>query len=181
MTMQEIFEGNRERLTAAVSGADPVSAVPVLNAELDRMLYTFNDQEENPRVREAAGAMMQVAKAACALVDTAGETKIYGRTEYGEAAPVKGKASRWGLLLLVLGLLGAAAAVSGVLFDRGINILNISQTILEGYFSMVMIVDLSEPSCPFDELQEELKALGRELGLQIRIQKTEIFEAMHQI
>ena len=68
MTMQEIFERNRERLTSAVSGADPVSAVPVLNAELDRMLYTFNDQEENPRVREAAGAMMQVAKAACALV-----------------------------------------------------------------------------------------------------------------
>ncbi len=76
---------------------------------------------------------------------------------------------------------GIIARVSGVLFDRGINILNISQTILEGYFSMVMIVDLSEPSCPFDELQEELKALGRELGLQIRIQKTEIFEAMHQV
>ena len=48
---------------------------------------------------------------------------------------------------------GIIARVSGVLFERGINILNISQTILEGYFSMVMIVDLSEPSCPFDELQ----------------------------
>jgi ACT domain-containing protein len=44
-----------------------------------------------------------------------------------------------------------------------------------------MIVDLSEPTCPFDELQTDLNALGRELGLQIRIQKSEIFEAMHQI
>ena len=76
---------------------------------------------------------------------------------------------------------GIIAKVSHVLFERGINILDINQTILDGYFSMVMIVDLSEPSCPFDELQEELKVLGKELGLQIRIQKTEIFEAMHQI
>ncbi len=76
---------------------------------------------------------------------------------------------------------GIIARVSSVLYDRGINILNISQTIMEGYFSMVMIVDLSEPSCSFDELQEELKKLGNELGLQIRIQKTEIFEAMHQV
>ncbi len=111
MTMQEIFEGNRERLTAAVSGADPVSAVPVLNAELDRMLYTFNDQEENPRVREAAGAMMQVAKAACALVDTAGETKIYGRTEYGRTDPHRKRPSKPGLALLILGLAAAAAGV----------------------------------------------------------------------
>ena len=76
---------------------------------------------------------------------------------------------------------GIIARVSNVLYERGINILNISQTILEGYFSMVMIVDLSEPSCPFDELQGDLKELGKELGLQIRIQKTEIFEAMHQV
>ena len=76
---------------------------------------------------------------------------------------------------------GIIAQVSAVLFDRGINILDISQTILDGYFNMVMIVDLSEPTCPFDELQGELNALGEKLGLQIRIQKTEIFEAMHQI
>jgi len=42
-------------------------------------------------------------------------------------------------------------------------------------------VDLSEPTCPFDELQNDLNALGKELGLQIRIQKSEIFEAMHQV
>ena len=76
---------------------------------------------------------------------------------------------------------GIIAQVSNVLYERGINILDISQTIIDGYFNMVMIVDLSEPTCPFAELQEELNALGKSLGLQIRIQKNEIFEAMHQI
>lgn len=76
---------------------------------------------------------------------------------------------------------GIIARVSHVLYERGINILDISQTILDGYFNMVMIVDLSEPTCPFDELQSDLNALGQELGLQVRIQKNEIFEAMHQI
>lgn len=76
---------------------------------------------------------------------------------------------------------GIIAKVSHVLFERGINILDINQTILDGYFNMVMMVDISEPTCPFDELQDDLSRLGKALGLQIRIQKTEIFEAMHQI
>ena len=76
---------------------------------------------------------------------------------------------------------GIIARVSDVLYQKGINILDISQTILDGYFNMVMIVDLSEPTCPFDELQASLNGLGKELGLQIRIQKSEIFDAMHQI
>ena len=76
---------------------------------------------------------------------------------------------------------GIIAKVSHVLFDRGINILDISQTSVDGFFNMIMVVDLSEPTCPFDELQGALNDLGKKLGLQIRIQKTEIFEAMHQV
>ena len=76
---------------------------------------------------------------------------------------------------------GIIAGVSNVLFERGVNILDISQTIVDGYFNMVMVVDLSEPTCPFDELQGALNDLGKEMGLQVRIQKTEIFEAMHQV
>jgi len=76
---------------------------------------------------------------------------------------------------------GIIAKVSAVLYEKGINILDISQTILDGYFNMVMIVDLSEPICSFDELQDTLNELGSRLGVQIRIQKNEIFEAMHQI
>ncbi len=76
---------------------------------------------------------------------------------------------------------GIIARVSHVLYERGINILDISQTILDGFFNMLMVVDISEPTCAFDVLQSELNTLGEELGVQIRIQKNEIFEAMHQI
>ncbi len=76
---------------------------------------------------------------------------------------------------------GIIAKVSGVLYERGINILDISQTILDGFFNMLMVVDISDPTCTFDVLQSDLQALGEELGVQIRIQKNEIFEAMHQI
>ena len=112
MTLQELFEENRERIKGAVAGADAAGAVRALNAELDRILYAFNDREENAQVREAAGSMIQVAKAACALADSAGETKIYGRTEYGVTAPAdRGRVSRWGLVLLLLGLICAAGAI----------------------------------------------------------------------
>lgn len=76
---------------------------------------------------------------------------------------------------------GIIAKVSHELYEKNVNILDITQTVLDGYFNMVMIVDITEPTCTFTELQEILKALGTNLGLQIRIQKSEIFEAMHQI
>lgn len=76
---------------------------------------------------------------------------------------------------------GIIAKVSAVLYERGVNILDISQTVLSGYFNMVMLVDVSEPVGSFAQLSDELNALGRELGLQIRIQNNEIFEAMHQV
>ena len=116
MTLQTLLEQEKERLISALSGADPVSAVRSMNAALDRILYAFNDGEENPRVRAAADGMLQAAKAACSLADCAGETTIYGRTEYGKTAPGKRKLSKGGLLLLVLGLIGAASTVLGAQF-----------------------------------------------------------------
>ena len=76
---------------------------------------------------------------------------------------------------------GIIAQVSNVLYESGINILEISQTIVDGMFNMLMIVDLSEPACSFEELQDRLSGLASAIGVQIRIQKIEIFEAMHQI
>ncbi|MBR5047285.1 MAG: hypothetical protein IKX76_03515 [Eubacterium sp.] len=114
MTLQTIFEPNKERLISAVHGADSATASRLMNSELDRILYTFNDEEENPRVREAASDMIQVAKASCSLIDSTGEAKIYGRTEYGQAPPPKGKLSKWGLLLLALGLVGAFVTMAGI-------------------------------------------------------------------
>ena len=113
MTFQGIFEQNREHLMSAVSGTDTVSVIRVLNSELDRMLYTFNDQEESARVREAASSMIQTAKAACSLVDSAGETNIYGRIDYGKTAPAR-KMSKLGGLLLLVGLVGALVTLVGI-------------------------------------------------------------------
>ena len=74
---------------------------------------------------------------------------------------------------------GIIARVSDVLWKHDANILDISQTVLSGMFNMIMIVDISLSR--FAQLSDELDALGSELGLQIRIQRSEIFEAMHRI
>ena len=74
---------------------------------------------------------------------------------------------------------GIIAKVCTYLAETGINILDISQTVLSGMFNMMMIVDVSLSD--FDALSADLSALGGELGLQIRIQRSEIFDAMHRI
>jgi len=75
--------------------------------------------------------------------------------------------------------IGIIARVSAALFHHEANILDISQTVLSDMFNMIMIVDISLSR--FAELAAELEALGGELGLQIRIQRSEIFDAMHKI
>ena len=74
---------------------------------------------------------------------------------------------------------GIIARVSAVLAEHEANILDISQTVLSGMFNMIMIVDITMSA--FAQLSEQLDALGHELGLQIRIQRSEIFDAMHRI
>ena len=75
--------------------------------------------------------------------------------------------------------IGIIARVRAALAHHEANILEISQTVLSGMFNMIMIVDISLPR--FAQLSDELEALGAELGLQIRIQRSEIFDAMHRI
>ena len=76
---------------------------------------------------------------------------------------------------------GIIAKVSAVLYECDANIVDISQTVLSGLFNMVLVTDISSPDCAFDQLSDRLARLGEELGLQIRVQRSEIFEAMHQI
>ena len=76
---------------------------------------------------------------------------------------------------------GIIAKVSNILYEYDVNIMDISQTIVSGLFSMVMVVDISSEHCNFDGVSQELSKLGEELGLQIRIQRNEIFDAMHHI
>ena len=76
---------------------------------------------------------------------------------------------------------GIIAKVCTYLAENNINILDISQTIISGLFSMIMMVDISSPHCNFDEISHDLTALGEEMNLQIRIQRGEIFDTMHHI
>ena len=76
---------------------------------------------------------------------------------------------------------GIIAAVCNRLAGYNVNILDISQTILQGAFTMVMAVDVSKSTASFGELGRGLNDLGTEMGLSIRIQREEIFDAMHSI
>ena len=76
---------------------------------------------------------------------------------------------------------GIIAAVCNRLAEHNVNILDISQTILQGAFTMVMAVDVSKSTASFGELGRGLHDLGAEMGLSIRIQREEIFDAMHSI
>ena len=77
--------------------------------------------------------------------------------------------------------LGIIAGVCNTLADSRINVLDISQTIMEGYFTMMMVVDLAACETPFDQLRTILKDYGEGRGLSIRIQREDIFDAMHKL
>lgn len=76
---------------------------------------------------------------------------------------------------------GIIAAVCNRLASYNVNILDISQTVLQGAFTMVMAVDVSQATATFGELGTTLSELGQEMRLSIRIQREEIFDAMHSI
>ena len=76
---------------------------------------------------------------------------------------------------------GIIADVCSLLASKGVNILDISQTILQEYFTMIMLVDLTGCKTAFNQLSDELKQSGEERALSIRIQREDIFEAMHRI
>ena len=76
---------------------------------------------------------------------------------------------------------GIIAAVTNVLAKVNVNILDISQTIMEKIFTMVMLVDLKQANVPFAEISKALDEIGQELGVSIRIQHEDIFNSMHRI
>lgn len=76
---------------------------------------------------------------------------------------------------------GIIAGVCAYLAENGINILDISQTIVQGYFNMMMIVDTNNTNKQFGDMVDELNALGEKIGVVIKCQKEEIFDKMHRI
>ena len=76
---------------------------------------------------------------------------------------------------------GIIAKVCTYLAENDINILDISQTIVSGFFNMMMIVDTNATAKPFGDMSDELAALGEKIGVSIKCQKEEIFDKMHRI
>ena len=76
---------------------------------------------------------------------------------------------------------GIIAKVSAFLAERKVNILDISQTILEDYFAMIMLVDLSKADVQLAALAEECAEMGKNIGMSIHVQHEEIFNAMHSV
>lgn len=76
---------------------------------------------------------------------------------------------------------GIIAKVCTYLSDNGVNVLDISQTIVSGYFNMMMIVDMNKSAKSFVQCQKDLDLLGEQIGVSIKCQRAQIFEKMHRI
>lgn len=87
------------------------------------------------------------------------------------------------IIITVVGkdTVGIIASVCTYLADKQVNILDISQTIVQEYFNMMMIVDIKNCTVAFDELRDGLNAIGEQKGVQVKCQKEEIFDKMHRI
>ncbi len=87
------------------------------------------------------------------------------------------------VVVTVIGLdkTGIVANISKILAENNVNIEDISQTVLEKYFAMIMLVDISHSKLSLEELQQYLAKKGREINLDIKVQHENVFKAMHRI
>lgn len=86
-------------------------------------------------------------------------------------------------ILTVIGKdqVGIIAGISSELGKFNINILNVNQTIMDGYFTMIMMLDIEKANASFDEIKKGLSAKGEELKVTVKIQRSEIFDSMHSL
>ena len=87
------------------------------------------------------------------------------------------------IVMTIVGVdrVGIIAKASTLLAENNVNILNINQNIDDGFFNMVLIGEMEDAKVTVQSLKEKAEALGKELGLEIRVQSAEIFTAMHRI
>ena len=76
---------------------------------------------------------------------------------------------------------GIIANVCVKLAEYNVNVLDINQTVMQGYFTMMMAVDVAACKVPLAELVDIMEATGKEMGLSIRVQREDIFEAMYRV
>jgi ACT domain-containing protein len=99
-------------------------------------------------------------------------------TDSTPTGPTSGRA-----LVTIIGAdrVGIIAGIANVLAEANVNILDITQSVMREFFTMIMMVDLAGSRLPFEELSGRLKGKGAELGVQVEIQREDIFKAMHRI
>ena len=87
------------------------------------------------------------------------------------------------VIISVLGkdAVGIIAKVCNHLANNNISIMDISQTIIQGYFNMMMIVDMTHSSTELADLQKDMDLIGEQIGAQIKCQREEIFNKMHRV
>ena len=76
---------------------------------------------------------------------------------------------------------GIIAGVCTALADFNVNVLDISQTVMQGYFTMMMATEVSQCNVSVAELNKAMEAMGAEMGLSIRVQREDIFQSMHRV
>ena len=100
------------------------------------------------------------------------------KTSKETASPPTGRA-----IITIIGSdrVGIIAGISNVLADANVNILDISQSVIREFFTMIMMVDLSAATISFESLADNLARKGEALGVKVEIQREEIFKAMHRV
>jgi ACT domain-containing protein len=98
-----------------------------------------------------------------------------------ESGAAGAKADRAIITIIGSDRVGIIAGISGVLAETNVNILDISQSVIREFFTMIMMVDLAGSPLSFHALRERLTRKGEELSVRVEIQREEIFKAMHRI
>ncbi|KXA97230.1 hypothetical protein AKJ37_03120 [candidate division MSBL1 archaeon SCGC-AAA259I09] len=76
---------------------------------------------------------------------------------------------------------GIIAKMATSVYEKGINIEDISQKVIEGYFVMSMLIDIKDSNYSLKQIEEDLQEIGKEMGLQVQLQHEEIFKSMHRV
>jgi ACT domain-containing protein len=78
-------------------------------------------------------------------------------------------------------MVGILARVSAICAENGVNVVEVTQSVLQDLFAMIMMVDISKSTVPFSELSDRLTAVGKEMGLTVHVMHEDIFNSMHRI
>lgn len=116
--------------------------------------------------------------ASCKMIDRQNTAR---RLPKDAAAERRGEDMRAVITVVGKDTVGIIAEVTGLLSQHKVNVMDISQSILQELFAMVMLVDISGATVPFDELARTLEALGEKLNVKVHVMHEDIFTSMHTI